>query len=477
MPAAQSQPDWAGSAYASLAADELSMRLSLARELSALDLGLEARDGGQGDAQGEDMGLAASLRLESEEGGPSLLAGPGSLAGPARLLADPTSPTALEEGDCVELDSSLESRSLALGLGEGPLSCFALGEGRGLSRQPRTAVAGLALQVPAGKERVSALAAVSQPPQTSDPSSWQADPYGSPSVAAAPGRPCLDAAIVARGPEDEGPYAAALAFSFAELSGPGLAFRLESSDSVGPLDLSLSAAAASPTFLALEGEREERPLDFSAEARWRLRAAASLNASVEAWAVGQGLLYAPLWARKGALALCLPLGPGERLACGAELSLGQGLDPAQRGGTCSLKLEEARREGSSWRSRASLGLEASWIQASAGAALTLSTDLSREEDRASLGIDLALEGFTGWSADSPVLATGSARLGLPLGRGASLELKASLPEGGRALGLAASGAGGGAGGGASDVGEAPVLRLFYRSMLSMGTPASSAMSR
>ena len=181
----------------------------------------------------------------------------------------------------------------------------------------------------------------------------------------------------------------------------------------------------------------------------------------------------PLWARKGALTLRLPLGPGKCLACGAQLSLGQGLDPAQRGGTCSLKLEESRREGSSWRSRASLGLEASWIQASAGAALALSTDLSREEDRASFGLDLGLEGFTGWSADSPVLATGSARLGLPLGRGATLELKVSLPEGGRALGLAE----GGASGGASDSGGAPVLRLFYRSQLSEETQASSAMSR
>jgi hypothetical protein len=450
-----------------LGADDLFMRLSLEKGASDLDLALEAKGG--------DMGLDACLRLQDGAAGPLFIAGPGSVSGLARLFQDPTSPTPLSTEQCVELDRSFESRSPVLGLSAGPLSLFAVGEGRGLERELQTAAAGLALDFPLAPCELSALAAASFPIPPSEASGWKPDPYASPALAACdPRRPCLDAAIVARDSSGNDSVLAAFAASYSELSGPGLAIRLESNEALGPLNFRCSASASGTGFEDLEGERQERLLDIHAEAELLLRLAATLGASTEIWAQGQGLLYAPLWEGKGALDLVLPLGAESTMKSEIELEMPLASSSAalvpriggSKGGGCSLCFaHEAELEGA--KSSASLVLDASWDEAFAGTGLKLSTELAGLRGLPALGLDLGLEGLARASLESPVLATGDARLRLPFGRGAFLELEASLPDAGLVLAPSVTGS----------PRPEPLFRLRYRAWLSESSARSRPRSR
>jgi hypothetical protein len=412
-----------GSAYSSICEDELAMRISLAGASSYLGLGLEAK--------GEDRGLAGCFSLVSaEEGDIGIAAGSGSVSGITRVLVDPTSPTSLSQGPLVELDKSLESRTSILGLGAGPVSLFALAEGKGVERKLETAAAGLSYRFSAPGGSVSAITAASYGKAAASASGWRPDPSACPASNVVD-QPCFSAALVAERHGDRAATLLALAASYGRLAGPGIAFRLESREILGPVRLRLAAGAAGPSFRELVGPRQERLLDASAEARIAMRRASSLTASLETQAKGESLLYAPLWGRKGGLALILPTGGG----AGSYVETRFEADRPSEGTSCgswSMALVRKTDERPA-SSSATLGGSLRWDSVLEGVNLCLKTELAGKDGLPVLGLDLSLDLFDRGKLESPVVATGGARVEFPFGRGASLALYASLPDEGRIL--------------------------------------------
>jgi hypothetical protein len=434
------------------------MRLSIGRDSTYLGLGLEAKDG--------DMGLEAACSLgRVEGGGGTLIAGPGSASGALRILVDPTSGATLSRSSLVELDRSFASRGRVLCIGGGPISLFALSKGRGLARELEAAAAGLSfgLSAPGGGFSALAAASFSGPGPSSD--TWCPDPGSSPALNAVDGyHPCLSAALLAERRRASGSALAGIGASYGHLAGPGLALRLQSTEILGPLSLSLAAGAASDSFRELAGPRQERLFGASAEARLAMRRASSLSASIEAEARGRGLLYTPLWGRKGALKLILPVGAEGRLFdTGFEA---ESPTEGMSGGSWSMGLARRAREGgcssSMW-----IGAALRWESAMNGVKFSLKTELEGEGGLPHLGLDLDIDTFDGGSAASPFLATGGASLELPCGRGAALELLASLPEEGTALSP-------GKGEGKLPT---PDLRLRYRASISLPSPPAARRPR
>ncbi|MGA2546635.1 MAG: hypothetical protein ABSF43_08820 [Rectinemataceae bacterium] len=407
-----------GSAYSSLCEDELAMRISLAGSSSYLGLGLEAK--------GEDRGLAACFSVESaDEADTGIVAGPGSVSGITRVLVDPTSPTSLSQGPLVELDKSLESRTSILGLRAGPVSLFALAKGKGVARDLEAAAAGLSYGISAPGGSVSAIAAASYGKAAASASGWRPDPSVCPASNCID-RPCFSAALVAERHDDRAASLLALAASHGRLAGPGIAFRLESREILGPVRLRLAAGAAGSSFRELVGPRQERLLDASAEARIAMRRASSLTASLETQAKGESLLYAPLWGRKGGLSLVLPTGGG----AGSYVETRFEADSPSEGTSCgswSMALVRKTDERPA-SSSATLGGSLRWDSVLSGVNLSLKTELAGKDGLPALGLDLSLDLFDRGRLESPVLATGALRVEFPFGREASLALDVALPE-------------------------------------------------
>ena len=425
------------------------MRLSLAGESSYAGFGLEAREG--------ETGLSGCLGLGAFEGaGTGILLGPGSVSGITRLLVDPTSPTALSQGAPVELDRALESRTSVLGIHAGPVSLFALAEGSGITRELGASSAGVSCGVSGPGGGVAAIAAVSYGKAAAPASGWRPDPSACP-AATIVDQPAFSAAIVADRQGATGGSLVALAATYGRLAGPGIAFRMESRESVGPFRLRVAAGTASPAFRGLLGPRQRRLLETYAEARLALRHAASLAAFAEAQASGESLLYAPLWGRSGGLGLVLPVGAvGGRLETKVQAGSPAGSVP---GGSWTLALvrQEAWAAASSL---ASLGGSLSWSQGVSGLDLSLKTEIAGRGGLPSLGLDLSLELFAAGKPESPVAATGGLRIAFPLGAAACLELDAALPDKGVPLGPSR----------ASGPAFSPVLGLRYRASAGEATP-------
>ena len=449
VPATEGSGQARASAYASLGADALAMRMSLAGASSYLGFGIEAEDG--------ELGLSGCLGLGAAEGaGTGILLGPGSVAGITRVLVDPTSPTALTQGSPVELDKSLESRTSVLGIHAGPVSLFALAEGSGISRELGASAAGVTCGVSGPGGGVSAITAVSYGKASAPASGWRPDPSACP-VATIVDQPALSAAIVADRRGGMGDSIVALAASYGRLAGPGLAFRMESRDIFGPVRLRVAAGVAGSAYREMLGPRQERLLDAVAEARLSMRRSSSLSAAVETQATASGLLYAPLWGRRGSLALVLPTGGRAGSYFQTQVDAESPVE-GPKGGSWSTQLVRKDKEyGAS--SRASLGGTLRWEAGLSGVNLSMETELSGIGGLPTLGLDLSLELFGGGKPESPVTATGGLRIALPFGRGASLELDVSLPENGVPLGPSR----------ASGLAFSPVLRLRYRA--SVGTAA------
>lgn len=79
-------------------------------------------------------------------------------------------------------------------------------------------------------------------------------------------------------------------------------------------------------------------------------------------------------------------------------------------------------------SAATLGGSLRWDSALAGVDLSLKTELAGAGGLPLLGLDLSLGLLDKGKLESPVCATGGLRVEFPFGRGASLELDASLPD-------------------------------------------------
>ena len=324
-----------------------------------------------------------------------------------------------------------------------------------MARRPEAAAAGLecALALPSGG--LTLIAAASRDGSATECSGWRPDPSAAPaSTVLDPAEPCYGAALAADRRSGGGASLFALAASYGRLAGPGLAFRLESRELVGLCDLRFSAAAASPSFRELAGPRLGRLLDLSIHARLGMRRASSLEASLETQAKGESLLCAPLWGRKGALRLMLPLGPGSSFdtQAGVERS-----PEGEATGAWSLAfVSKAEDEKSSSSLR--LGASLRWAQALSGLDLELETALGGGPGLPLLGLGLSLGLLEGGKPDSPVMAAGCASLEVPFGRGSSLELKLALPEKGLVLAPSIAGPA-----------DALAFRLHYR----LTFPASS----
>jgi len=291
------------------------MRFGLSEGSSYLGLGLDSCEDGSF--------LQGCLDLASDpERNMSLTAGPGSASGSLRLLADPSSLTALSPGPLVGLDRSLGSRSAILGLEAGPISIFGIAQGRGpfafasrsgglagTERSIGAAAGGLSLRRTTDEYRLEALAAASYAGNAAPASGWRPDPYTSLDPGSGGGAlPLAQGAVIVEREEGRGRALAAVSGSYGSLAGPALAFRLEAREIAGPLDLSLRAAAADPAFRALFGKREESLAGAAADARLAFRRSGSVSASVETAAAGRGRRYAPQWGEASALKLVLPFG-------------------------------------------------------------------------------------------------------------------------------------------------------------------------
>jgi hypothetical protein len=422
-----------GSLSSTLYEDSLALRLGLGRGPSYLGLGLDSSEDG--------AFLEGCLFLAADrEGGPSLAAGPGSASGSLRLLADPASTTALSMGAPVALDRSLESRTAVLDLQAGPLSLFGIAGGRGPiafaskargeERSMGAVAGGFSLGIARDAYRIEALTAASYAKPAAPSSGWQPDAYASPALnSCGAGEPLAEAALLVERSGKEGGALAALSGSYGALAGPALAFRLQARETVGPLDLRIRAAAASPGFRVLFGAPERRLAGAAAEARLAMRRASSVSVSAEAEAAGQGLRYAPSWGESAAVKLVLPLGIE---TVGAVESRLEARFPAEgeRGGSCAFAYGRGEaEEGGQARVEARLD----WGRAVEGLELALSTEAAARGGLPSLCLDLGLELFDGGRASSPVLAKGGLGLALPCGLGGFLELDVDLPEAGVAL--------------------------------------------
>jgi len=424
--------DYAGQVNATLKERDLTMRLSLARGASFMDLGFET--------QGEGRELKACLSLGSgEEGEAQLIAGRGSASGAARFLIDPFSPSALAPGPPVALDSSLESKTNVAGLSAGPLSLFAFRGAGSDSKGIEEAAAGLSCDLSLPQGSLRAIGSAFFEGRQAEPEGWLPDPGASPVAAAADReRPCLSGALIGGNRRGSGYTLAALAGSFSRAAGPGLAFRLESGEVLGPLALKAAAAAMAPAFRELSGYRSYRRFEALVEARLALRRASALSASLKTQAEGESLLYTPQWGRGGSLTLLAPLNEGNSsLETGIE---GQSPSYGPGSGELSLSLVRQSHEGGSasqaaFSSRARYGASLRWESHVAGLGLDLETQLSGPDGRAALGSELSLTLFDKGSLETPVKVAGGISLDFRPSRDSTLILEARLPENGMAIGL------------------------------------------
>jgi hypothetical protein len=440
LAAAQGRPEAGdtirGSLSSTLYSDSMAMRLGLRGGSSYLGLGLDS---------GEDGScLQGCLYLSSlPERNLSLAAGPGSASGSLRLLVDPTSLTALSPGPLVEVDRSLSSRSAVLGLCDGPFSFFGIAEGRGAfafaSRRespagaPRSMGAGaggFSLHRESAGLRFEALAAASYAGPAASSSGWRPDPYPACEPCAGAGAAALaDGALIVERAGEKGRAIAAVSGSYGRLSGPALAFRLETRAIAGPFDLGLRAAAGDPAFRSLFAKSEERLASAAAEARLAFRRSGSVSASVETEAAGRGRRYAPLWGKASALKLLLPFGAESPRSLEAELGWRRSPEGIA-GGACALALNRGRAEEGG---AASLSAALAWEEAFEGLTAKLSTRVASGLGLPFLDLDIGLKLFDRGSAASPVLAKGGIAVCVPWGGAGSLELDADLPEEGIGL--------------------------------------------
>jgi hypothetical protein len=407
------------------------MRLSLGGSASFFGAGLET--------EGSGTELSACLRYKAE-GGFELLAGPGSASGPIRLLVDPTTAACLSLGPPVEVDRSLESKTRVLGLGAGQLSLFGISRGGGDPQSIDAAAAGLCWEAEGGSGGFCAAAAASYGPPEAAAEGWRSDPAGEPGAAAFDGRdPAISLALIDSCRGEAASALASIAATWGRLSGPSLAFRLESRSRTGPLELGFAAGAASPRFRELAGGRLPRLFLASGEARLELRRAAALSASLAAQAEGKGFSLAPRWSEKGSLALEAPAGrEGRKLETrleaesGAEGGLSWALAFESRSGDSALSpVQSARVEGIASVEAGKGGLE-----------LSLETGLEAKGRLPALGLQLSISLPDLGSSKAPVLAKGAAKAALPFGQASSLELSLALGEAGMALGPQPQGAAG-----------------------------------
>lgn len=316
--------------------------VSAGLEETGMSLGLRLGEGPEElrlslEAEAEEARLRAGFRS------PFLVAGPGSAAGPLRALADPASfgqglsfglragagpgfspPLALD----TSLDSATSVLGLSAGLGQLSLAAFALAPGLfggflaarpgpcsppespaeaarvEAPAAPEAASAGLALSLPLGRGGLCLAAGAVYRRGSEGEGGWSPDPPPEPPTRTA------YAALVAEGEGDSGRAAFALAASYGQRRGPGLACRLEAAARAGPLSSRAFAGAAGLAFRNLYGEAPSRRLGAGLDLRLALYRGASLSllsrlespARPPAEAVGL-----PALGRSLSLGLALPL--------------------------------------------------------------------------------------------------------------------------------------------------------------------------
>jgi hypothetical protein len=447
-----------GRLSSTLGEDSLAMRFALEAGHSCLGLGLDASEKGSF--------FEGCLRAGDDRGeGPWLIAGPGRSSGSLRFLADPSTPTALRPGAPVELDESLDSRSAVLAFRDGPVSLFAIGEGKGpLSfasrnapekRSPGAAAGGLSLSAERSEYRIEAMAAASYAKASSPITGWKPDPYKAPALAPSDSSsPIAQTALLAERSNEASGALVAVSGSYGELAGTAGALRLQAREAAGDLELRLRAAAAQSGYRALFGEPEQRLAGAAAELLFAMGRSSSLAASVEAEAEGQGLRYAPKWGGSKSLRLVLPLSMLSYRFLESSFAAKRSAEGESRGSsTLAVKSGEVESGGAS-----TLGATLDWERKFQDLALFLSTDLAAEGGLPSVGLDLELELFDDCAASSPVLARGGIAVAVPCGESGSLRLDVDLPESGARLEPRLGAGAAPAGAGSVD----PVLSLRYK---------------
>jgi hypothetical protein len=407
------------------------MRLGLAEEGSFLRLALDAHEG--------ISYYSGCFELVSPTNqGLRLAVGPGFPSGSLRFLADPVSCASLSVGPIIDIDGSFNSRRAALGLDAGPFSFFALGEGEGpVAFSSRTSpFRSLGASSGGGSFRIEAfgimtefIGAASFAEDRTPSEGWRPDPASSPALGASEGgSPLFDTALVLRREAGSSSALVAAAYSWGRLAGEAAAFRLESRERSGPLELALRASFADPRFRCLFGERTKKLLGASADARLELVGPSCLSISLAAETVGQGLRYAPLWEEEGSAALSFPF----------VLDSGRFLETrfvtrksaeGEAAGSWACAIKRFIRDDSSSES-VSLVSKLRWAAGIEGLDLAVATELKSRRALPSLGFELSLKLFDKGLALSPVVAAGGASVELPFGREGSLLLKASLPVAG-----------------------------------------------
>jgi hypothetical protein len=407
------------------------MRLGLAKEGSLLRLALDARE--------ELSYYSGCLELVSPTNQDLRLAvGPGSPSGNLRFLADPVSYASLSVSPVVDIDSSFSSRRAALGLDAGPFSFFALGEGEGPvafssrsspSRSLGAGSGGCSLRLEAFGIKAELIGAASFPENRTPNEGWRPDPASSPALGASEGgSPLFDAALVLRREAGNSSALAAAAYSWGRLAGEAAAFRLESREASGPLELALRASFADPRFRCLFGERTKKLLGASADARLELVGPSCLSVSLAAEAEGQGLRYAPLWGKEGSAALSFPLVLDSGRFLETSFATRNSAEGESEGSwACAIK-RRIRNDRSS--ESVSLSSKLRWAAELEGLDLAFASELKGREALPSFGLELSLELFDKGLPSSPVVATGGANVELPFGREGSILLEASLPVAG-----------------------------------------------
>jgi hypothetical protein len=482
-------PTMRASLSSSLDAESLSQRLSLERGDSRLALRLDAdEDGGA---------LSGSMELSgSDEPRSRIALGPGSPSGLLRLVVDPASVSSLSPGPLVELDSSLETRTSALGLDAGPASLFAFSRGSDEAAIDSCA-GGAALTfaaLDAGRDRVAAdfIGTASFPREAAAGSGWSPKPAASPALSASPGgEALLDAALALRR-ESVGQGSTALvaaAASYGRLAGPGFALRLDSRESSGPWSLRLSAGASGPRFKRLYGELPESLLGATAALGFS-KGGPRVSLGLNAEASNNGARYAPLWGGSGRASFYLPLvlDSGRYLEASASFA-----DPpscsSSSEATRELRIELGRRlsrrgitESASFSAKLCFAEPATMIFAAPADAsdeaavesleLSLAASAGRSERGLKLGCEFALAIPSGEAEATEVSASYGLAFSLPCGPGGILSLQISSPDAGIKLaprlaevGASCDSAGIASKAGVSAIDSALNLRIVYKASL------------
>ena len=405
------------------------MRLAFVRGASQIMLGLDAQNG--------YSNYSACLELVSPTN-PSLrlAAGPGSPSGSLRFLLDPVSCASLSRSPIIEIDSSLSSRRVALGLDAGPLSFFALGEGKGpvvfssrpsATRSLGAGSGGCSLKLEAFGAKAELIGAVSFAKDREPGEGWRPDPASSPQLDASEGgSPLFDAALIIRRQGIHSSSLAAAAFSWGRLAGEAVAFRLESRERSGPLELALRAGIADPRFRVLFGERTNKLLGACADARLELIGPSCLSVSLAAEAEGQGSRYAPLWGEEGSAALSFPLVLDSGRVFETAFAARRLAEGEPEGiWSCTIKRWVGDDRGSE---SARVSSKLRWSTGIEGLDLAFATELRGRGNLPYFGLELSLKLFNNGLPASPVVAQGGASLGLPFGQGRYILLGASLPK-------------------------------------------------